>query len=549
MKERNQMRRARRWRAVGYGSVLAVTAFLLLFRLNAYALWDDEAAQALFAEQVWQTGDTSAVVGRNIVAYDHGAELENLHDRATPPLTSYLMAPFVGADTISALRPRLLPAFCGVLFYGLFLLWLWRASADATTQLLFSLALIGNVALYLFFRQARYYGVNLVCSQALAYLYFHWTGSRRRLVAISLLMFCLLASHTMTYAAVAIVLAVDYLFWRRHEHRLRAGDWAWLLLPQALLGTVLLSIWNPFATGRGDDLFSNTLAQRAELFWWNLRDLNRAELGVGLLLLIAPFLWRPRHKQSIFLRGPVAIVVYCAVMAMVSPKVIRISPNVADVRYLLPLVPLCLALGALTLRALIGRRTWLALPLGLVAFGTNLFNFGPLLPEGFRSTFLCYLSELKTPVPGPYDATVRWIDAHTVPGNSILVLPGYATYPLMYHAPQEIYAWQLSYPPQPQFAGLGTIQFFGIEPPDYLIAFGPYIGGISEIIRSGRKLGYYYQQVATIDEYWVPEHLPALIDHKFEDYTHFDPRTEAVYVFKRVPTDPRRDRGGLSPSK
>jgi hypothetical protein len=225
-------------------------------------------------------------------------------------------------------------------------------------------------------------------------------------------------------------------------------------------------------------------------------------------------------------------------MAMVSPKVIRISPTVADVRYLLPLIPLCIALGVLTLRKLIGSRTWLALPLGLAAFGTNLFNFGPFLPEGFRSTILCYLSELKHPVPGPYDATVPWIYQHVLPGDSIWVLPGYAAYPLMYRAPQAIYAWQLTYPPERQFVGLGTIHFFGIEPPDYLIAFGPYIGGVLDVIRSGRKLGYYYKRVATIGEYWIPEHLPELIDHKFKDFTNFDRRIQAIYIYKRVSADP-----------
>jgi len=525
--------KARRLRLFGSICVLVAAAGLLFYGLGRYALWDDEASQALLAEQVWRTGDTSAVIGLNIIAYDHGAELENLHDRANPPLLSYLMAPFVGADTASSLRPRLPMAICGLIFFALMLRWLWRARLDGPTWILFCIALLCNVSLFLFFRQARYYGISLVCSLAVAYLYFNWRGSRGTLLGMSLLMTCLLASHYMTYAAVCIVLTVDYSFWKRKERPLTMPDWSILLAPQIAIGCFVVAIWNPFATGVGRDLFSDSVRQRLALFWWNLRDMNRCEFGVGLLLLAAPLLWR-RIKNPFLLRGPVAILVYCATMTLVSPKVIGISLHVADVRYLVPLIPLCIAVSVLTLRTLIGGRTWLAVPLGLIAFGTNLLNFGPALPEGFRSTILSYLGELRTPVPGPYLITARWINQNVQPGASIWVNPQYAAYPLIYYAPKAIYAWQLEFPPKPQFRGLENIHFFGIEPPDYLIAFGPDIAGTLNVIRSGRKLGFLYQPEATLDRYWNTMHRPELMSHNFTPVEHFDHSTEAIYIFKRV---------------
>ncbi len=525
-------------RRIAFALVLWIAAILLFLGLGKYSLWDDEAAQAMFAESTWQTGDTSAMIGRNIVAYDYGAELKNLHDRATPPLTSYLMAPFVGASTISTLRPRLPLALCGVAFCALFLLWVDSSGVDGPTAALLCMGLLGNVSLFLFFRQARYYGITLLFSLALAFLYLRWRGSRRALLALSLLMAALFATHTIIYAAVAATLLIDYAFWGQRKRRLTAREWAVVLAPQMVLGGALLLVWNPFETVRGGDLFADTVRDRLRMFWWNLRDLNNAELGCGLLLLAAPFLWRRRADRAVFLRGPVAIVTYCAAVAIVSPKVVAIAPPFADVRYLLPLVPLCIVLAALTLRTLAGKTPQLALALGLAAFGTNLLNGGPLLSQGLRSTIASYLSELRNPVPGPYEATVRWIDDHVQPGESIWVLPGYATFPLMYHAPKAIYAWQLRYPPEPQFKGLLAIHFLGLEPPDYMIAFGPYIGGVERVIESGRNLGYAYQKVATIDEYWVSEHLPSLIMHKFSDRKHFDPSFEAIYIFKRVPAEP-----------
>ena len=190
----------------GLAVVFAVLGFLFFFRLGAYYLWDDEAAQSLFAEQVWRTGDTSAVVGQNIIAYNQGAELSLLHGRANPPLPAYVIAPFVGLGGRSPFWVRFPGALCGLAYCGLILFWLRRAGADLTTSVLFCLGLLGDVALILFSRQARYYGIVLLCSLAIGYLYLARPRTARTLVGISLLQFCLLASHTMTYAGVAAVL-------------------------------------------------------------------------------------------------------------------------------------------------------------------------------------------------------------------------------------------------------------------------------------------------------------------------------------------------------
>jgi hypothetical protein len=160
-------------------AVLAASAFLLFYNLGAYRLWDDEAEEAILAEQVWRTGDTSALVDDNIIAYNQGAQLRNLHDRANSPLPFYFLAPFLGGKATGALRPRLPFAACGLVFIGLLLVWLWKAEADRTAWLVFGMAILGNVPLFLYFRQARYFGITLLCSLVVGYLYLRWNGSRR----------------------------------------------------------------------------------------------------------------------------------------------------------------------------------------------------------------------------------------------------------------------------------------------------------------------------------------------------------------------------------
>jgi hypothetical protein len=102
---------------------LIVSIFLLFFNLGHYALWDDEATTAMFGMSVWETGDTSAVRGHNLVAYMSGVELKNLRERYLSPLQFYVVAPFLGLGTNNSFFARLPFALCGMatvlfLFYG-----------------------------------------------------------------------------------------------------------------------------------------------------------------------------------------------------------------------------------------------------------------------------------------------------------------------------------------------------------------------------------------------------------------------------------------------
>ena len=88
--------------------VLAAAALLCLPRrccspVPAITLRDDEAGTALTAQDT-AAGDTSAVIGRNIFAYNGGAELEGL--RLRHARQAYLTAPFLAASGGTALAAR-----------------------------------------------------------------------------------------------------------------------------------------------------------------------------------------------------------------------------------------------------------------------------------------------------------------------------------------------------------------------------------------------------------------------------------------------------------
>jgi len=531
--------------------VLIVLTSLLIFpRLGHSALWDDEAATALFAKSVWRTGDTLAVLNHNIIAYDRGFELKGLRNRYMPPLTFYLTAPFLGLLGENAAAARLPFAICGLLTVVVIIRWLWRDGADLRTWLLVSLGILGNVSLMLYSRQCRYFALCMLLSTLIAYLYLHWQGRPRTLLLISLLSFALLASNYMNYLALYACLLVDYVLWRRKDRALRLSDYAVLLAPQVVLGGLLFYKYNLVI---GEKLWNvsqpTALSQTLRLPWWYFRDLNSCEFGVGILIVAAPLLYF-LSKDLWLLRAAVAIGVYILAIVVVGPQAEAAHTSVSTIRYLSPILPLCIAATVLAIRAMTARAAWLAVPLALVAFFSNVLHGGPLIDSwgpsmfvefpqnrGFRSTLVRYVGELLHPPSSSYAATALWINQNVPPKHSVWTLPRYGTYPLMFHAPAAVYGWQLNYPPSPQFRDLPAIHFIGRELPEYIIAFGPHQEWVRGVLKKWETMGIRYQRVALIPKYYYDLTRPELFWHAFSDVSRFNPdtlETLCIYVFKLV---------------
>ena len=84
-----------------------------------------------------------------------------------------------------------------------------------------------------------------------------------------------------------------------------------------------------------------------------------------------------------------------------------------------------------------------------------------------------FVGELRDQRPTSISVVADWINTHVPPGSSVCVVDSFHAYPLMIRATNVIYAWQLKWPPEPQFMGMSKILFFGELPVDYFIAFGP----------------------------------------------------------------------------
>jgi hypothetical protein len=530
-------------------AILTLTgaAFLTFWGLGHYALWDDEATTALSAIGVWRTGDTTAVIDHNVVAFEGGIELRNLRFRYMPPLPSYVAAPFVGLLGPTSFAARLPFAIAGFGSVAFLVYWLWTVRAGPWIFGLVSAATLGNVSLFLFSRECRYYSLGILLSLTMAYLYLQWDRYRKPAIVFSILSLCLLASNYLNYVALYACLAVDYLVWGHKHARLQRREWLMLFLPQLALGIPLILTWNPVGLtpgavqgGAGGKDLIDLVIDKAILLYMNLRDLDQCEFGVTLLILLIPVAFKLTRDMWL-IRGSTALLLYIVVTTAVSPQPVIPSMGAA-VRYLVPIIPLCILLGAAVVRAICRSRLWLAIPLAGLAFATNALQLYPyfvserpgmpFFKSEFRSTIYLYVGELLGARTDPFREAAQWINAHSKPLASILVLPKYMTYPLMYHAPGAIYAWQIANPPQPQFQSLSPIHFHGVASPDYLIAFGRF-PDVDQFLNEEKARGIDYRLVAVLDVYWYRSHRPELIWRSFKPITDFDRVTDAVYVFER----------------
>jgi hypothetical protein len=275
------------------------------------------------------------------------------------------------------------------------------------------------------------------------------------------------------------------------------------------------------------------LGERFILFLWNWRDTADCQFWI-LGILLAGFLLAVLKKDSWLQRGWVALICFSAVITTVSPQVVA-GASVADVRYLAPLIPLGLALSVRTFLLLFGTRPLVAFFVALLLFWTNLGSGAFFGGRPLWSPLWEFIQELAMPPSEPYSVALEWIAKHIPKNSTVWVLPDYACYPLMFHAPYVTYAWQLSkvQKKEEQFKNLPDIHFQGLVPPEFIVVFGPSVQGIRQLVGQWSIQGLRYQEVSRLMTFWKDLYRPELFWRTFKPIENFDPNSEAIYIFKR----------------
>ncbi|MGW8258129.1 MAG: hypothetical protein ACWGMZ_11635, partial [Thermoguttaceae bacterium] len=358
--------------------------------------------------------------------------------------------------------------------------------------------------------------------------------------AIVIFSILLLGSNYLSYAALYVALACDWLFFTRRRFQLKFGQLAMLLAPQIILGMIVVWIYNPIAAGVVPNSSErNLFLDKLTLLWWNIRDLNNGEFCVGILILAVPFLYL-WTRNTWLLRGMIALICYVLAVVIITPQPVAITYG-GDIRYLVPLIPLCIGLSTMVI-VWTTRNSWApALLLAVLIFATNVPNHPFSFQTDDYSAQWCsppldFICELWSPKQTSIAEVVEWIEKNLHEGDSVWVLPDDKEAALMYHAPKPTYAWHLSYPPTQQFAKLPSIHFFEMGLPDYFLIFGPYRKAAEKEVAKLKNIGIHYKLVISFDIFWDERTRPELAWRRPKLLTKFNRQLEAVYVYQHIST-------------
>jgi hypothetical protein len=455
------------------------------WHLGHYALWDDEATTALFAQSVWDTGDTSAWRGDNLIAYRHGAELNaGWKARYVSPLQYYLAAPFVGWLGATSFAARLPFWLCGLLTFALVLRRLWQHEASPLVVGLWAIGWFGTVSVTLYMRNARYYALTLLCSVWFVDVWRFAPPARRSTHALLGLTSALtFIANYLNGVALVVTFVVQQLCAREGRRLLKHwrfwGAFGW---PHLVLSLPVAWIWYPL--DKPVVPHAHTWQDRWTLVLWNLRDFNAAEFAPVLVLLVG-VCWEVRRTRaphnrvraapgfSFLTDGLLPFVTYCVVIALLSPQSIPsiavARSRVADVRYLVPLMPLGI-LWCVEMAREVGRRApWRGIAVMVVVTWTSLGHGVWHVHWWDQCHALAYLHEIVAQYPDPYRVATEALHRLTPPGALVAVSPETAMYPILFHAAHVRVMHQLVDAPRAEIPRWHFVQ--GNDLPEWIVTF------------------------------------------------------------------------------
>jgi hypothetical protein len=465
--------------------VMTFAGSMAFFGLGNNAFWDDEANTALFGRNLLQTGNLTAFDGKNVIGYRLGAELDsNLVNVYMPPVQYYVAAlglKLVGATTVGGRIPFVLAGIAAIAALAVFARWHFKSSVPSWLPLLL---LAANPAYLMFIRQCRYYAVVALLSVTiLATLSHRKSILRAQVAATAIGVFAASVLMFTNYLAAVALAVVLPAFFALRRYRTRAnlalvGCIYWVML---MAGAYVLTTANPLVVSAS---YKNTvigLHRVALLLWWHIEGLPQFEffpLATPVLLLILRFIFRS---------GPVSRLVgesllFCGLLILYSMAIVAFSPQtvtgytrLADMRYVVALMPIgaMATAGALTaawhLSSTLG--PILAVVSGSLILATNLFTSAFAGWQPLRSSLYQYLAENAHDYTTGNEAIVEYV-RNLPPSSVIRVIPDYMAYPAMFYVPNQHYCCQLGDDFQAKVkrdAVLPSYVYFSKVLPDYIL--------------------------------------------------------------------------------
>ncbi len=440
------------------GIAIAVAGVLAFTGITNNKLWDDEANTAIFAQNLLETGQLIAWNGTNLIGFRDGAELdEDLVNVFMPPLQYWLAAVGIALFGGDELGLRALFVLAGLLCMIALALFARGMLGDRFPWYLPLWLTALAPAFLLYIRNCRYYSPGAALSIGLLACLagrIH-TGRGVFLRAFIAAVLSMLLMFTNYFNAAGALVALPFLLlFKTHRTRrhLIIGGAAYLCAGVA--GVYMLMTHNPFASSvpRPDEM--EGIERIATLFWWNLRDIGTFEFFPVILLPVLALPFLVKRLSSLVGEAKIGLAVVGMMLASVivttlfSPQSMSRS-LVADMRYLVPLIPLGTVVTAVILRIL-----WrLARPMAAGVLCLVIFSNIPHLgfcgtynaylpPRGMECTLCQYVGEVITDRTTNTEAIIDYIDK--LPEDKVLlVVPPFMGYSPMYYLPDRRFCCQL----------------------------------------------------------------------------------------------------------
>ena len=465
--------------------MVAAASCFVFYGLCNNAFWDDEANTALFGRNLLHTGKLTAFDGTNVIGFRQGAELDSqLINVYMPPVQYYLAAvglKLFGATTFGGRFPFVLAGLASIAILAWFARWHFEHRIPLWLP---PLLVAFNPAFLMFIRQCRYYSIVALMTVTILAAWSHHKAKARACIIASVvagLAACILMfTNYLDAVALALILPVFFVL-GRYRTRANLVMLGTVYLALVLAGTYVLSTANPLVVNVS---YKNTITgvQRIMLLlWWHISGLPRFEffpVVTPVLLLVSLLLRRDGMtlalvRESFVLCG--VMLVYSIAIVAFSPQTVTSQTRLADMRYVVALMPIgaMASAAALTAAWFMSKMSGpvLAVVTGSMMLGTNLFTSGCANWQPIRSTLYEYLTENAHDYTTGNEAIIDFL--RKLPQSRVIrVIPDYMAYPAMFYVPNQHYCCQLGDSYQSK-AKLGTplpdYVYFSRVLPDYIL--------------------------------------------------------------------------------
>jgi len=426
--------------------ILALGAFLLLFRLDHRPFWQDEAETACLARNVLTYGVPRAYDGVNLISQEQGQEFgQNFLWRWSPWLQIYIAAAAFKIGGCTTYAGRLPFAILGIGCIFLVYKFVRRNFGDATWACLAALLLTGSVPFLMFCRQCRYYSLGALLTLLSLYAFMEDWQTRYG----PALLLCL---------AVGILFHTNYLlFFSFTIPGLLAAIWIYydrLRLRRTLelcIATILIVV---------SGLFLYRIQQQSHIIKLVLIPRNLENYFNGLFQYMVPLpiglylLWRWRRvrgrRSSLPAEPGERFVLFASLIIVGNILLLSLAPQ-CEHRYLMHLYPLAaIILGWVILRAWRYHKISGAL-LGFLLLFTNWLYLvpmdwaqiinRPILNDRHQLThpnfpLKLFLTELFDPYPDVNYHLIQFFQTYAQPGD--IILTTYSDLVLQFYTPYRV---------------------------------------------------------------------------------------------------------------